>query len=168
MKKKILVFALCCSLFTACKQQENPAKETFLYSNINYLNILENQSGLNNKEIYGTSFYIDFNDDFDSRKITDDYLAEHPDDYAGSSKYLCERLHCHYTIRRLEIRQKYARTFDHFSNIETGLPRIVYTYSEKLTIDEINEVIQKNNFQRLPKTDYAISVLYERDLCVLD
>ncbi len=168
MKKQLLVLALCCSLFTACKQQENPSKETFLYSNIDYLNILENQSNTNNKEIHGTSFYIDFNDDFDSRKITDEYLTEHPDDYAGSSTYLSARLHCHYRIRRLEIRQQYAMTFDHFSNIETGLPRIVYTYSEKLTIDEINDVIQKNNFQRLPQSDYAISVLYETDLCVLD
>lgn len=39
---------------------------------------------------------------------------------------------------------------------------------EKLAIDEINEVIQRNNFQRLPQSDYAISVLYETDLCVLD
>lgn len=162
------MLAVCCSLFTACKQQKGPSRETFLYSNIDYLNILENQSNLNNKEIHGTSFCIDFNDDFDSRKITDEYLTEHPDDYAGSHTYLSARLHWHYRIRRLEIRQQFAMPFDHFSNTETGLLRIVYTYSEKLTIDEINEVIQKNNFQRLLQSDYAISVLYETDLCVLD
>ena len=166
MKKSILILTLCCSLFTACKQQEDSSRETFLYSNVDYLNILENQSKPNNKEIYETSFYIDFNNDFDARKITDENRTEHPDYYAGSSKYLSVRLHCHYMIRRLEIRQQFAMTFDHFSNIETGLPRIVY--SEKLTIDEINEVIQRNNFQRLPQSDYAISVLYETDLCILD
>ena len=70
MKRQLLVLALCCSLFTACKQQKDPSRETFLYSNIDYLNILENQSNTNTKEIHGTSFYIDFNDDFDSRRIT--------------------------------------------------------------------------------------------------
>ena len=70
MKKSILILTLCCSLFTACKQQEDPSSVTFLYSNIDYLNILENPSNPNNKEIHGTSFYIDFNDDFDSRRIT--------------------------------------------------------------------------------------------------